>query len=832
MKYILIFLVLFNFALFPKEKKSIYVYKILTKNTKDSNFESKFRNKMTGILLKDFSDYNLMDDDSIAGLKAKLEKSKMFGCNEEACMREISRSLNADEVITGTIEENNGKFKYSFKNSSRVKKGEENLSIKSLADGEFYFNQWEYFTGEIVRKLMNPSYAMNYKDAPLYENLDDFNYTTVKDLKEIKLPEIKGNTLDIVKRLKEVTIADADTAYQKKDYLLALNGFRDARDALASLSPEDKKKAGNMATDIQNRIYMAGDAMFAERLEELESYYKENSPMSLKAVKKSKGLDGWLYLFGDYQKTLEEGERNPVMEKRIAKRVVELAERRYRLLMEEEEKSGDEKMANGKYDSAISYYEEALGIVKNSQGILGDKEISNLARKLADAKTRRWNPEMEVVYEGVESRLDQLWKEERFDDYLKLLNNKIAELNQIRNKGGNREDFNLKIREKKYFYDTNISKAKEEYLARKWNPELVSLYDKSEKKLNQLWKEDNFEEYLDLVNTSINKMYELKNKGGNREDLYVKIWEKKYFYDRYINSAKANYLARKKDPDMEVMYSKIEKKSEELWKDGEYADYIDYIKDSIADLSNFKYSGGTRLDLISLLEKKIIDFPDRLKKEEKLIEDRISIYMDASKIDESYYEKIQNEQEKEIYRRKEAQVASLPESFTTKSGLIFTKILKKDGNPVYVSDRIRPNQVDSWYFTRDYAEKLNKEDNCPDCYRLPYFDEILNLKAKPGKWPDGSPRNYEGLWLKSWSPAPSGMIMGNIAFGIYTFNFIHDVVFHPITWQSYLYPISPDSVYASRGGSWDSGGRTFRSAYRSGSGWDLSDGFRLVRPLR
>ena len=72
MKCLLIFLISFNFALFSKEKKSIYVYKILTKNTKDSNFESKFRNKMTGILLKFFSDYNLMDDDSIAGLKAKL----------------------------------------------------------------------------------------------------------------------------------------------------------------------------------------------------------------------------------------------------------------------------------------------------------------------------------------------------------------------------------------------------------------------------------------------------------------------------------------------------------------------------------------------------------------------------------------------------------------------------------------------------------------------------------------------------------------------------------------------------------------------------------------
>ena len=121
-----------------------------------------------------------------------------------------------------------------------------------------------------------------------------------------------------------------------------------------------------MATDIQNQIYMAGDAMFAERLEELEAYYKENSPMSLKAVKKSKGLDGWLYLFTDYRKTLEEGERNPVMEKRIAKRSSELAEKRYRFLMEEEEKSGDEKIAKEKYDIAISYYEDALEVIKNS----------------------------------------------------------------------------------------------------------------------------------------------------------------------------------------------------------------------------------------------------------------------------------------------------------------------------------------------------------------------------------------------------------------------------------------------------------------------------------
>ena len=608
MKYFLLALVLFNFALYPIEKKSIYVYKILTKNTKDTNFESKFRTKMTGILLKDFSEYNLMDDDSIAGLKAKLEKSKMFGCNEEACMREISRSLNADEVITGTIEENNGRFKYSFKNSSRVKKGEENLSIKSLADGEFYLNQWEYFTGEIVRKLMNPSYAMNYKDAPLYENLDDFNFTTVKDLKEIKLPEIKGNTLDIVKRLKEVTITDADTAYQKKDYLLALNGFRDARDALASLSPEDKKKAGNMATDIQNRIYMVGDAMFAKKLGELETYYKENSPMSLKATKLSKGLDGWLYLFTDYQKTLEEAERNPVTERRIAKRVVEIAGLRY-------------------------------------------------------------------------------------------------------------------------------------------------------------------------------------------------------------------------NPEMETLYLEMENKSEELWSKGEYAEYIEYLKGKLTQLKDFQSRGGTRDMYVSTLTAKINQYKERIKKEEKILNEKISLYTDAFKAEESYNKKIQTETEKVFLVKKEIFGFDIPpETFTTKTGVKFTKIFRKDGKPFYLSERIRPDERDSWYFARDYAEKLNKEDNCPNCYRLPYKEEIEEARIS----------SYDWFWFQSWSLAPVGMTLGNIfPPGSYTLDFVHDIVFHPLTWQSYLYPISPDSYTRDLSPrDFRSSGRNFTSKSRPYGGRDNDTGFNLVRPLR
>jgi hypothetical protein len=571
MKYFLLILLFTSFALSSKEKKSIYVYKILTKNTKDPNFESKFRNKMTGILLKDFSDYNLMDDDSIAGLKAKLEKSKMFGCNEEACMREISRSLNADEVITGTIEENNGKFRYSFKNSARVKKGEENLSIKSLADGEFYFNQWEYFTGEIVRKLMNPSYTLNYKDAPPYENIDEFNYVTVKDLKEIKLPEIKGNTLDIVKIVRD-TISNADSAYNKKDYRLALDGFRDARDTLANLSPEDKKKVGDMSNEVQNRIYLTGDSIFAKRLGELDTHIKENSPMSLKALNKSKGIEGWKSLYEEYKLEIKEGERNPSTEKRILKNISEMTERKYRLLMEDEMKSGEEKMLQQKYDSSIAYFEAALEVVKKSEGFLGEKENSILVKKLSEAKAKRWNPEMENTYSNAEKKLDQFWKEDRFDDFLEEANRTRDSLNELKIRGGDREELLQKIREKIKFYDLNSNSAKSSSAARKWNPE------------------------------------------------------------------------------METLYSKIEKKSEDLWKNAEYAEYDEYLRVNLSQLRKIKSNGGTRDDLISNVNNKINQFGNRLRAEENVISEKISLYRDATLVDESYNKKIEKEKEKENLR--------------------------------------------------------------------------------------------------------------------------------------------------------------------------------------
>jgi hypothetical protein len=193
----------------------------------------------------------------------------------------------------------------------------------------------------------------------------------------------------------------------------------------------------------------------------------------------------------------------------------------------------------------------------------------------------------------------------------------------------------------------------------------------------------------------------------------------------------------------------------------------------------------------------------------------------------------------------------LPENYITKSGIKFTKIKTRDGKSIYISEIIRNGKGDSWYFARDFAKKIGLDENCPDCYRLPNYEEIENFKGEiigykhwifngtAFRWEFSYLKErdgvigldvYEGFWLNSWSFAPFGITIGNISVGFYTIDFLHDVAFHPLTWQSYIYPISPDSAIIS-GGSWDLGARIIRTASRIDSDINFIQGFRIVRPL-
>jgi hypothetical protein len=81
-------------------------------------------------------------------------------------------------------------------------------------------------------------------------------------------------------------------------------------------------------------------------------------------------------------------------------------------------------------------------------------------------------------------------------------------------------------------------------------------------------------------------------------------------------------------------------------------------------------------------------------------------------------------------------------------------------------------------------------EQCLDCYHLPAFEDIENLKPREviNKGGDKEFENMGFVWLKSWSP-------GFFIYPLYILDFLHDLVTHPLTWQSYAYPLSPDSCY-------------------------------------
>jgi len=176
------------------------------------------------------------------------------------------------------------------------------------------------------------------------------------------------------------------------------------------------------------------------------------------------------------------------------------------------------------------------------------------------------------------------------------------------------------------------------------------------------------------------------------------------------------------------------------------------------------------------------------------------------------------------------------DSYTSINGLIFRKHQRKDGKIIYISDVLEEKDnyrcndclkeegLFSWYSAKKRAENLNKKENCEDCYRLPRYSDFKNFI--PFKKNENYSRSYNRndekeyipdtnyYWAEYWTFAPGGMIFGNLDLGCYTIDYIFDILFNPLNWRSYIYPISPSTLRytgeewkeehlrLSRGGNW------------------------------
>jgi hypothetical protein len=124
--YKIIFILILNICIndiYSKELSKLYVNKFTYNDKSSENFEKKFRNLLIDKLIKNYSDkYSIMDEDSVQSLKDKLNKKKALGCSEEDCIREISQSVDADEIISGEVNLQEKGIIINIKNSLKQKK--------------------------------------------------------------------------------------------------------------------------------------------------------------------------------------------------------------------------------------------------------------------------------------------------------------------------------------------------------------------------------------------------------------------------------------------------------------------------------------------------------------------------------------------------------------------------------------------------------------------------------------------------------------------------------------------------------------------------------------
>ena len=180
------------------------------------------------------------------------------------------------------------------------------------------------------------------------------------------------------------------------------------------------------------------------------------------------------------------------------------------------------------------------------------------------------------------------------------------------------------------------------------------------------------------------------------------------------------------------------------------------------------------------------------------------------------------------------------ESFTGTNGVLFRKHRRENGKIIYISDGwFLANN--SWYSAKKSAVELNQKENCESCYRLPTLFDLKNFTIDKGD---------VYYWSEDWTFALGGMIFGNLNVGTFTVDYIFDILFNPLDWKSYIYPISPttlkftgskweeDHLRLSRGGNWTFSWLIFYPTpfplfgRRNPWGWDKVDFETKVRLVR
>lgn len=315
------------FNVYPQTLKKIYIFRIKVSGTQDKTLEKKIRNTLILNIINNFKDkYSILDEDSLFEISQKLKKLQQLGCNDEICFQEISNAIDADEFISGEVIIERENYKVEFRNTSKNKESFE-MSIKSLVSESFYAFQLEYFLEEIAKKLLNPNYIINKKNAPIKFS-SDFKISENNWKEFEKLPPITANTtrdrkLTILIDTLKAYLVQADMSFSAKHYEKSLQSYKNILNTISETTRnEEKEQLTEFILLVRERIRINQNIILANELNRLDEFFKQANEENQEEI-----LQEYISLLGRYAK-LEYYEKNPTLEQAICERIISIYEKK------------------------------------------------------------------------------------------------------------------------------------------------------------------------------------------------------------------------------------------------------------------------------------------------------------------------------------------------------------------------------------------------------------------------------------------------------------------------------------------------------------------------
>lgn len=267
-------------------KKKIFI-STLQASTVPKKTLAEIRNRIILTIIEENAErYQVITDEDIRALYRQAESIMASGSNGEDGMSRIAEAIDADEVIYGEAVIDSGKISLVLHNIKRKRNGGA-VSKKSLVTISFYEQEADYFSAEVARKLVMPSYKIVTREIPVNTAPGRF------DIKILNFTTTDNTVNEILPFLKE-SIQEGDRLFEDKYYDESLAAYeRDLDRIEKNLTPDKKRLLRSFVEGIRGRIdacHLMKTAM-AEK-EGDEAFLRYDFPVSMGHYQSARNFAG------------------------------------------------------------------------------------------------------------------------------------------------------------------------------------------------------------------------------------------------------------------------------------------------------------------------------------------------------------------------------------------------------------------------------------------------------------------------------------------------------------------------------------------------------------